>query len=176
MNLHSISFRVLISFHSISPLPGLRFSLSYGNEWTCFEEQPLRGMYFTPNGEAELAYPKLRCDALHKSDAVIYTGQTKNRFHIFRIGIFFSSVNYHSLGGIIHLPRSFYCLTVPVKQFLYLDLLLFATFDDLKYVYVCFVYSFQDRHTPSRYSCKIFVPFDNCSKTREIINLIGKTG
>lgn len=46
-------------------------------------------MYFTPNGEAELAYPKLHCDALHKSDAVIYTGQTKNRFHIFRIGIFF---------------------------------------------------------------------------------------
>lgn len=46
-------------------------------------------MYFTPNREAELAYPKLRCDALHKSGAVIYTSQTKNRFHISRIGILF---------------------------------------------------------------------------------------
>lgn len=100
----------------------------------------------------------------------------KTAFISFELEFFFSSVNYHSLGGITHLPRSFCCLTVPVKQFLYLDLLLFATFDDLKYVYPCFVYSFQDWHTLSRYSYKIFVPFDNCSKTREIINLIGKTG
>lgn len=60
MNLHSISFRVLISFRSISPLPSeLRFSLSHGNEWTRFDEHSLR---FT-EGEREGALCRIAAKA-----------------------------------------------------------------------------------------------------------------